>query len=62
VVFDARKIKDEADYVGLGSPDASPAGLQAVIVNGVTVVREGQARENILPGKVLRQPNHPWTL
>ena len=62
VVFDARKIKDEADYVGLGSPDASPAGLQAVIVNGVTVVREGQARENTLPGKVLRQPNHPWTL
>jgi N-acyl-D-amino-acid deacylase len=62
VVFDPKTIKDNADYVGLGSPDAQPTGVEYVIVNGVTIVSEGKALEDKLPGKVLRQSNKPWQM
>ncbi|MEG1929890.1 MAG: amidohydrolase family protein [Anaerovorax sp.] len=62
VVFDARKIGDNADYVGIGQPDAAPTGIEYVIVNGVPVVNLGEAQTERLPGKVLRQPNVLWNL
>ena len=62
VVFDSRLIRDEAGYVGIGIPDASPTGIEAVIVNGVVIVRQGRIREESLPGKTLRQANRKWTL
>lgn len=62
VVFDPRIIRDNADYVGIGRPDAEPTGVEYVIVNGVIIVAEEKAREDRLPGKVLRQPNKLWSL
>jgi len=62
VVFDPTTIRDNADYVGIGQPDAEPTGIEYVIVNGVTVVAEGKAIEDRLPGKILRQRNKVWTL
>lgn len=62
VVFDPKTIRDNADYVGIGQPDASPAGIEYVIVNGVTIVEEGRALEDRLPGKILRQANKVWSL
>lgn len=62
VVFDPRTIRDNADYVGIGRPDAQPTGMEFVIVNGVTIVAEEKALEDKLPGKVLRQPNKVWSL
>ncbi len=41
VIFDYDKIKDCADYVGAGDPNAPPEGIDYVIVNG-EVVCEGQ--------------------
>lgn len=62
VVFDPKTIRDNADYVGIGRPDAEPDGIEYVIVNGVTVVAGGKAIEYRLPGKILRQANQVWTL
>ncbi len=62
VVFDPWMIRDNADYVGIGRPDAPPDGIESVIVNGVTVVSGGKIFEDRLPGKILRQDNRAWTL
>lgn len=62
VVFDPKTIADNADYVGIGKPDAQPTGIEYVIVNGVAIISESIAHEDILPGKVLRQPNYLWTM
>jgi N-acyl-D-amino-acid deacylase len=62
VVFDPRTIADNAQYVGIGDPDAQPTGVEYVIVNGVTIVSDSIAQEEKLPGKILRQPNKLWKL
>ncbi|MDR3072854.1 MAG: amidohydrolase family protein [Clostridiales Family XIII bacterium] len=62
VVFDPATIKSNSDYVGIGKPDAPPTGIDHVIVNGVSVVKDSKAVQSSLPGKILRQANIPWTL
>jgi N-acyl-D-amino-acid deacylase len=49
VIFDARRVADQATY---DSPHAYPTGIQGVIVNGQFVLRDGQ-RLPVLPGRVL---------
>ncbi|MEL7655004.1 MAG: amidohydrolase family protein [Bacillota bacterium] len=62
VIFNPRTIKDKADYVGIGTPDAPPEGIDRVIVNGQQVVIEGVAQEDCLPGKILRKENVLWSM
>jgi N-acyl-D-amino-acid deacylase len=62
VVFDPKTIRSNSDYVGIGRPDAPPTGIDYVIVNGVTVVKESKSVPDQLPGKIMRQANKPWTL
>ena len=62
VIFNPRTIEDTADYIGLGSPDSKPVGIEHVIVNGVPVVAGGESLEGRLPGKILRQSNQLWKL
>jgi N-acyl-D-amino-acid deacylase len=62
VIFDPRTIADNADYVGIGRPDAQPTGVEYVIVNGTIIVKDSVALEDRLPGKVLRQPNKVWKI
>jgi N-acyl-D-amino-acid deacylase len=62
VVFDPKTIRSNSDYVGLGSPDAHPDGIDYVLVNGVCAVEESKTAEERLSGRVLRQPNVLWRM
>lgn len=62
VIFDLKTIKDNADYIGIGRPDAQPTGIDYVIVNGVIIVDGDNSFTDRLPGKILRQHNTVWAL
>ena len=50
-IFDPAKVVDRSTY---REPSLSPVGIQHVIVNGVSVVTNGQAVEGVTPGKAVR--------
>ena len=50
-IFDASKVIDRSTY---REPSLAPLGIQHVIVNGVSVVANGQAVEGVAPGKAVR--------
>jgi len=52
-IFDARTVIDRSTY---REPSLPPVGIQHVIVNGVSVVANGQAVEGVAPGKAIRAP------
>ncbi|HEY3065677.1 MAG TPA: D-aminoacylase [Methylomirabilota bacterium] len=52
VVFDARRVADEATYE---QPHRYPTGIEHVIVNGRFVIKDGQ-HTGSLPGRVLTPP------
>jgi len=52
-IFDAGVVMDRSTY---REPSLSPVGIQHVIVNGVSVVANGQAVEAVAPGKAIRAP------
>jgi N-acyl-D-aspartate/D-glutamate deacylase len=52
-IFDAARVMDRSTY---REPSLSPVGIQHVIVNGVSVVANGQAVEGVAPGKPVRAP------
>jgi N-acyl-D-aspartate/D-glutamate deacylase len=52
-IFDADRVLDRATY---REPSLAPVGIEHVIVNGVSVVANGQAVENVTPGKPVRAP------
>ena len=51
VILDEKKILDKAEYMGIGSPDAPPKGIQAVYVNGRRVVSHGRLTEECHAGR-----------
>ena len=52
-IFDAMQVEDRSTY---REPALSPVGIQHVIVNGVSVVANGRAVEDVAPGKAVRAP------
>jgi dihydroorotase len=50
-IFDPATVVDRSTY---REPSLSPVGIQHVIVNGVSVVANGQAVEGVAPGKAVR--------
>jgi dihydroorotase len=54
-IFDAARVMDRATY---REPSLSSVGIQHVIVNGVSVVANGQAVEGVAPGKPVRAAIH----
>jgi N-acyl-D-aspartate/D-glutamate deacylase len=52
-VFDASTVMDRSTY---REPSLSPVGIQHVIVNGVSVVANGRAVEDVEPGRAVRAP------
>ena len=50
-IFDASRVLDRSTY---REPSLSPVGIQHVIVNGVSVVADGQAVEGVAPGRAVR--------
>ena len=57
-IFDAARVLDRSTY---REPSLSPVGIEHVIVNGVSVVANGQAVEGVAPGKPVRAPIEPAT-
>ena len=54
-IFDAALVMDRSTY---REPSLSPVGIQHVIVNGVSVVANARAVEDVAPGKPVRAPIH----
>jgi N-acyl-D-aspartate/D-glutamate deacylase len=52
-IFDPKRVLDRSTY---REPSLPPVGIQHVIVNGVSVVANGQTVEGALPGKAVRAP------
>src|SRR5207247_8277864 len=52
-IFDAATVLDRSTY---REPSLAPIGITHVIVNGVSVVSNGQAVESVAPGKPIRAP------
>jgi imidazolonepropionase-like amidohydrolase len=52
-IFDAATVMDRSTY---RDPSLPPVGIQHVIVNGVSVVAQGQAIDGVAPGKPVRAP------
>ena len=52
-IFDPATVLDRSTY---RDPSLAPVGIQHVIVNGVSVVANGQAVEGVAPGKAVRAP------
>jgi N-acyl-D-aspartate/D-glutamate deacylase len=50
-IFDPATVIDRSTY---REPSLAPVGIQYVIVNGVSVVANGQAVEGVAPGKAVR--------
>ena len=50
-IFDPATVIDRSTY---REPSLSPIGIQHVIVNGVSVIANGQAVEGVTPGKAVR--------
>ncbi len=50
-IFDAATVIDRSTY---REPSLPPVGIQHVIVNGVSVVANGRAIENVAPGRAVR--------
>src|SRR5437879_8553365 len=55
-IFDASRVLDRSTY---REPSLLPVGIQHVIVNGVSVVANGQAVEGVAPGKAVRGAARP---
>jgi len=55
VVFDQERIIDNANFIGLGRPDADPDGIAAVYVNGKLVVDNGCLTKNRKAGKFIKR-------
>jgi dihydroorotase-like cyclic amidohydrolase len=53
VVFDAQRVIDKSTY---DEPAKSADGIKYVLVNGVTVVKEGQLQTGVYPGRPVRAP------
>jgi N-acyl-D-aspartate/D-glutamate deacylase len=53
VVFDAQRVIDKSTY---DEPAKSAEGIKYVLVNGVTVVKDGQLQTGVNPGRPVRAP------
>lgn len=54
-IFDAATVMDRSTY---REPSLQPVGIQHVIVNGISVVENGNAVEGVEPGKPVRALTH----
>jgi N-acyl-D-aspartate/D-glutamate deacylase len=52
-IFNAATVLDRSTY---RMPSLAPAGIRHVLVNGVSVVANGQAVAGVAPGKPVRAP------
>ena len=55
VVFDPNTIAEQADFAGIGIPDAPPTGIHRVIIDGKTAALDNQILSETL-GKIIKRP------
>lgn len=55
VIFDYKKIIDNAEHMGQGLPDSPPEGIKYVFVNGKIVVEGNKLTDKLHAGKLLRR-------
>jgi N-acyl-D-aspartate/D-glutamate deacylase len=55
-IFDPDRVIDRSTY---RQPSLPPIGIQYVLVNGVAVVSQGRAVDNVRPGVAIRAPRAP---
>lgn len=53
VVVDLHQIRDCADYIGRGNPNAPPEGIEYVFVNGNVAFAEGVVNMDAIAGRML---------
>jgi N-acyl-D-amino-acid deacylase len=53
VVFDLERLREHADFPGLGDPDAPPSGVTHVFVNGRLAVRDEKRVPGLMAGEYL---------
>lgn len=54
MIFDSDRVIDRSTYQ---EPTLAPEGIPHVLVNGISVVRNGDSVEGVMPGKGIRAPH-----
>ena len=54
-IFDPQGVIDKATYE---APANYSEGIKYVLVNGTVVVKDGQLRDGVAPGRAIRAPIH----
>lgn len=62
LVFDLKRVKENATFPGLGDPMAQPDGIDYVFVGGVPVVDNGVVDKTATPGRSIFSKSRIWTL
>jgi N-acyl-D-amino-acid deacylase len=53
IIFDAERVIDKATYT---EPGKYSEGIKFVLINGVSVVKDGQLQVDVKPGQAVRAP------
>lgn len=61
LVFDKKKIKENADYPCFGRTDTRPDGIEYVFVNGVMTAK-GKDVLDVKPGKIIKSKCEKWKM
>lgn len=62
LVFDLKRVKDNATFPGMGDPMAQPDGIDYVLVGGVPVVDNGIIQKDAKPGKSIFSRTEIWQM
>lgn len=52
-IFDLERIKDCADFVNKGDPNAPPEGIDNILINGEQIIADGKMTGKMTAGKLL---------
>ena len=62
LIFDLKRVKDNATFPGLGDPMAQPDGIDYVLVAGVPVIDGGEIKKDAKPGKSIFAKTELWKI
>ena len=62
LVFDPKRVKDNAAFPGLGDPMAAPDGIEYVFVNGTPVIENGRLNKDARPGRAISSKARLWRM
>ena len=62
MIFDLKRVKDNAAFPGLGDPMAQADGIEYVLVAGVPVIDQGEMQKQAKPGKSIFANTELWKI